>query len=93
MSKVFGKAVIYGMRPIRPIVNMPPNATAISITLSLFDVATAFVRFSDRIEEWVIGPSGDLLSADTWVLLSKRGESRLLMADATHERSKENERR
>jgi hypothetical protein len=63
-----GRAVIYGIRPIKPIVNLPTNANKVRVRMRACDAAKAYVRYADHIEEWVIQPTGGVLGADTWSL-------------------------
>lgn len=73
MALVTGKAIIFGIRPVKPIVNIPPDALKVRIRMRAGSCANAFIKFADRVECWLIGPSGNVLSSETWVLLHKEG--------------------
>jgi hypothetical protein len=63
-----GRAVIWGVRDVCPIVNIPPDALDVQILMRPNAVAVAFVRFTDRTEEWIIEPAGGLLNCKEWKL-------------------------
>lgn len=65
---IYGKAIIWGIRPVKPIVNIPADALKVRLRLRNDNCARAYVRFEDRIEQWIIQPSDNVLSADTWIL-------------------------
>ncbi len=65
---VTGKAVVFGIRDVKPIANLPSDAIKVRIRLRAGDVGKAFVRFKYRIELWYLAPSGNMLNAETWEL-------------------------
>lgn len=75
MAQQRGIAVIYGMQPMKPIVNLPKFAK-VRIRLRAKDVARAFVKYPDRIEHWIIVPANGLLNCQFWKLDVKQGENR-----------------
>ncbi len=76
MSATMGRAVIYGVQPIKPIEGIPADAIGVRVRMRANDVATVFIRFADGIEHWALGPRGNVQSADAWCLVAKIGESR-----------------
>lgn len=62
-----GRALVWGIRPIKPIVNVPPDARRVKIRLRSNSVGRAFVKYGDRVEEWILEPLGPGLSGD-WKL-------------------------
>lgn len=71
-----GQAVIFGIRDVKPIVNIPQDAEKVRLRLRAKGAAKAFVKFKDRIEEWIICPTGNVTGADTWEIRFKQGENR-----------------
>jgi hypothetical protein len=63
-----GVSIIWGVKPIKPIVNIPDDAIRFKIRLRNDRPAMAFVKFSDRVEQWVIVPEGPLLGCEEWKL-------------------------
>jgi hypothetical protein len=47
--------IVFGVKPVRPIVNLPPEAIKVRIRLRSGKRGTAFVRYPDRIEKWTLG--------------------------------------
>jgi hypothetical protein len=90
MAKVTGRAVIVGIREPRPIATpLPPDAKRIKIRMRPTEPARAYVRFPDRVEVWIVEPTGGMLNADTWELLLKQGVNWGSSADATKPASSE----
>jgi len=62
-------AVIFGIKELKPIINIPAEASGIKLRLRRDQVATAFVFFLDRIERWIIQPAdGRTLACPNWKL-------------------------
>jgi hypothetical protein len=69
-----GIAVIFGVRPARPIVNIPSDALRVRIRMRSDDHCRAFVKFSDRIEHWIAGPADERTQdCDAWRLCMLQG--------------------
>lgn len=69
-----GVCVIFGVQPVKPLANLPPDALRVRFRLRNDRIATAFVKFADRIEKWVVGPAGGKLAGHTeWELLAIQG--------------------
>lgn len=70
-----GLPVVFGTgQPIRSIVNLPPGALKVRLRLRNTAVGKAYVKFPDRVEEWVLGYEGNVRTPDSnWVLLIKTG--------------------
>lgn len=67
-------AVIFGIREVKPIVNIPNGAISVKIRMRRDDVATAFVRFRDRVEKWYLGPvGGRVTNHAAWELIKLQG--------------------
>jgi hypothetical protein len=56
---VAGKAVIFGAKPIRPIINLPADVRKVRLRLRNNSVGRAFLRFDDRIEHWILMPADE----------------------------------
>jgi hypothetical protein len=54
-----GVAVVWGARDPRPIVNIPPNAMSVRLRLRKDDHGKAYVRFPDRVEQWLLMPADE----------------------------------
>lgn len=68
-KKQIGQAVVWGCKPLRPIINIPPDALRVKIRLRPGSVGRAFVKFPDRIEEWYLQPADRLtLNHPQWIL-------------------------
>lgn len=68
MAVQIGTPLIWGTHyQPKPISNIPPSATKIKIRLRERGVAVAFVYFSDRIEQWTLGPK-TTYSGPYWIL-------------------------
>lgn len=78
LSVTHGIAIIWGVRPQKPIANIPADARRVKVKMRPTKEVRAFLKFDDRVEEWVIGPSGNVTNADTWELRFKRGENRAI---------------
>ena len=63
-----GQAVIFGTPERKPIIKLPQGMIGMKVRLRHESVARAYVRFNDRVEEWVIVPTGNRLGAETWEL-------------------------
>ena len=58
MAFQLGKPVIWNTVEMRPIVNVPMDAVKVRIRMRPNQPVTAFVKFKDRIEKWIVGPEG-----------------------------------
>jgi hypothetical protein len=67
-----GIPLVFGVKDRQPIVNIPGDALKVRVRLRARQVAKAFVKFHDRIEEWVIGYDGDKISTGRWQLKFKQ---------------------
>lgn len=66
---VKGTAIIWGVKDAKPIVNLPPDALKVRLRMRPTAPVTAFVRYADRIERWVVVPSTGRLQGDPdWAL-------------------------
>lgn len=63
-----GRAVIWGVAEVKPIVNVPPDALRVKLRLRNTTPAIAIVFFKDKIERWIIVPANGLLSCPEWKL-------------------------
>lgn len=68
MATQKGRTIIWGVRPMRPITNLPPDALRCKIRMRNERPATAFVQFEDRIERWIIVPADGTLACPEWSL-------------------------
>lgn len=68
MAVMKGVSIIWGMKPLCPIVNIPSSALRYKIRLRNDRPAMAFVKYEDRIEQWVIFPADGMLSCPDWKL-------------------------
>jgi hypothetical protein len=68
-----GSAIVFGLNyRQQPIVNIPPDAIKTRVRLRAGRPGRAFVRFPDRVEEWVLGFDDNTLNGK-WVLKFKQG--------------------
>lgn len=67
---------MFGLRPVRPIANIPTDAMKTKVKTRSQRSASAFVRFRDRIEHWIIGYEDDDMNRD-WVLRIHVGTNNL----------------
>lgn len=56
MAVTYGTTFIYGLRQLRPIVNVP-NGARVRVRMRSDDIARAFVRQNGTTEEWLIMPA------------------------------------
>lgn len=63
-----GKAIIIGVQPVKPIINIPADALKVRVRLRNEEIGKAFVKFHDRIEKWLLVPTGNVINAPTWEL-------------------------
>jgi hypothetical protein len=54
-----GIAVVFGARDPRPIVNIPPGAIKVRLRLRNTATGKAFIRFPDRVEQWLLMPEDE----------------------------------
>jgi hypothetical protein len=54
-----GRLLIWGTPEIKPLANIPPDALKVRLRLRSDKVVTAFVKFNDRIEQWLIYPEDE----------------------------------
>lgn len=69
-----GIPCVWGVKPLRPIVNVPPAALRVRVRMRPMDVAKAYVKYPDRIEQWALGPTGDTMQN-----IDKEWELKLLL--------------
>src|SRR5687768_6626409 len=67
-ERIIGKAVIWGVQQAKPIINLPSDAIRVRLRMRADKWATAYVRYHNRTEQWVVVPTGNALSAPTWEL-------------------------
>ncbi len=65
--------LVHGIETPKPIVNIPHDALKSRLRMRQADIARVYIRFSDRIERWIIAEDGD-----HWRLEFKTGENRNL---------------
>ncbi len=64
-----GRACIWGAVPPKPISNIPPDALKVRLRLRNIEPGIAFVKFADRVEQWVLMPEDERTQAcPTWKL-------------------------
>lgn len=69
MSRILGIATIWGAQTLRPIINVPADALMFRLRLRSEKIAIAFVRFSNRVEQWIILPADEqTLGCPQWKL-------------------------
>lgn len=68
MATITGRAVVFGVKYPRPITNIPPDALKVRLRLRPDDIGMAFVKFQDRVEQWSLSPTGNIINAPTWEL-------------------------
>jgi hypothetical protein len=75
MKTVYGRPFIYGIQDRKPIVNVPAGAQVVKIRMRSDDVATAFVKTHEGMEQWYLGPLDNDISSEYWVLDLKKAEN------------------
>lgn len=45
---------IFGVRPVRPIINIPLTARRVRLRLRNNNYGRAFIKYDDRIEHWIL---------------------------------------
>lgn len=63
-----GIAIIWGVEPLKNIVNIPSDAISVKVRMRHNDAAKAIVRFRNRVELWVIVPETGYHNSVNWKL-------------------------
>lgn len=68
MSIRKGMAVVFGVHPEKRIVNVPDDALKVRVRMRAGEFARAFVKFPDRVEQWILMPANGHLNCPEWRL-------------------------
>lgn len=63
-----GRAIVWGVQPTRPLIDVPSDAQKVRLRLRPNDPAMAFVKYADRVEKWIVCPADGRIGCSEWRL-------------------------